>query len=73
MATGSAANSSWMAGSPNGCRPMPTRALAAASRPKTSITQISAERSGWSSNPISHIATRHDGSVIARARSSTSP
>ena len=55
-------------GSPNGWTPIPIRAVAGpTSRPKISLTQISAERVGMSPKPIIHSATMFAGSSIARS------
>ena len=74
MATGSAANSSRMDGSPNGWTPIPTLATSGpTSRPKISHTQISADLVGESPKPIIHSATMFAGSSMARKRTSNSP
>ena len=76
--TRGAANSSVIAGSRNGCTPIPTAAVglppsASRASPKTSKTQISALRAGSSSRPTIHTAAIDRGLRSILARISSSP
>ncbi len=78
ITTRGATNSSVIAGSRNGCTPIPTAVVAlpsSASRasPKTSKMQISALRAGSSSSPTIHTAAIERGLRSILARTSSSP